>query len=53
MPHFGQLKAVLGTLRRDGDVRRVQNSLTTDTEVDYEFEDATSIEWEDGTEMET
>ncbi len=29
MPHFGSLKSILGTMRLDGPVSRVQNSLTT------------------------
>lgn len=38
MPHFGELAAILGSLRRDGVVARVENSLITTADVALNLE---------------
>jgi hypothetical protein len=56
MPHFGEIAALVGTLRKDGYVSRVDNSLRTDsagptTGNGWAWDDGTLIFWDDGTEV--
>jgi hypothetical protein len=53
MPHFGELAAILGTLRRDGVTTRTDNALRTADTEEWLWESGAVIAFEDATDMVT
>lgn len=43
MPHFGKLKAIVETINKDGDVKRLQNSFTSSPDVVADFDQSPSL----------